>query len=69
MMAINNNNNILIAEARNALDRFKYEVANEVGVTLKPGYNGDITSRDAGRIGGNMVKKMVQSYEQSLIGR
>jgi hypothetical protein len=69
MMANNNNNNILIAEARNALDRFKYEVANEVGVTLKPGYNGDITSRDAGRIGGNMVKKMVQSYEQSLIGR
>ncbi|MDD3765680.1 MAG: alpha/beta-type small acid-soluble spore protein [Eubacteriales bacterium] len=68
-MANNNNNNILIAEARNALDRFKYEVANEVGVTLKPGYNGDITSRDAGRIGGNMVKKMVQSYEQSLIGR
>lgn len=69
MMAYNNSNDILITEARNALDRFKYEVANEVGVTLKPGYNGDITSRDAGRIGGNMVKKMVQSFEQSLIGR
>ncbi|OQB14975.1 MAG: Small, acid-soluble spore protein C2 [Firmicutes bacterium ADurb.Bin193] len=64
-----NNNQSLVAEARNGLDKFKFEVANEVGVTLKPGYNGDITSRDAGRIGGNMVKKMIQSYEQSLIGR
>ncbi|MDR0406317.1 MAG: alpha/beta-type small acid-soluble spore protein [Clostridiales bacterium] len=62
-------NHTLVAEARNALDKFKYEVANEVGVTLKQGYNGDISTRDAGRIGGNMVKKMIQSYEQSLIGR
>jgi len=57
------------SDTKSALDRFKYEVANEVGVTLKPGYNGDITSRDAGRIGGNMVKKMIQSFEQNLIGR
>ncbi|GHV45930.1 small acid-soluble spore protein [Clostridia bacterium] len=63
------NNSSLVVEARNGLDRFKYEVANEVGVTLKQGYNGDITSRDAGRIGGNMVKKMIQSYEQNLVGR
>ena len=43
-----------------ALSKFKYEVANEVGVTLKDGYNGDLSSKDAGRIGGNMVKKMIQ---------
>jgi len=64
-----NSNNALVAEARSGLDKFKYEVAHEVGVTLKPGYNGDITSRDAGRIGGNMVRKMIQSYEQGLVGR
>lgn len=68
-MANNNNNQALVIEARDALNKFKYEVANEVGVTLKQGYNGDISTRDAGRIGGNMVKKMIQSYEQSLIGK
>jgi hypothetical protein len=68
-MARNNNNQVLVTESRNALDKFKYEVANEVGVALNQGYNGDITSRDAGRIGGNMVKKMVQAYEQGLVGR
>ena len=49
-----------------ALRKFKYEVANEVGVSLKDGYNGDISSRDAGRIGGNMVKKMIQQAESQL---
>ena len=49
-----------------ALRKFKYEVANEVGVSLKDGYNGDISSRDAGRIGGNMVKKMIQQAESEL---
>ena len=58
-MANNNSNKKLVPEAMNALDRFKYEVANEVGVNLKDGYNGDISARDAGRIGGNMVKKMI----------
>lgn len=53
----------------NALDKFKYEVASEVGVNLKEGYNGDISSRDAGRIGGNMVKKMVQKYENEMLNR
>ena len=47
-MARNNNNQVLVTESRNALDKFKYEVANEVGVALNQGYNGDITSRDAG---------------------
>ena len=59
-MANNNSNRKLVPEAQEALDKFKYEVASEVGVSLKNGYNGDISSRDAGRIGGNMVKKMVQ---------
>lgn len=52
------------AKARDTLDRFKMEAANEVGVNLKQGYNGDLTSREAGSIGGQMVKKMVESYEK-----
>jgi hypothetical protein len=60
------NSKIIVPEARERLNKFKFEVANEVGVTLKDGYNGDITSRDAGRIGGNMVKKMIYAYEQRL---
>lgn len=49
--------------AREAMDRFKMESASEVGVPLKQGYNGNLTSAQAGSIGGNMVKKMVQAYE------
>ena len=49
-----------------ALDKFKYEVASEVGVNLKDGYNGDISARDAGRIGGNRVKKMIQQVENNM---
>ena len=49
-----------------ALDKFKYEVASEVGVNLKDGYNGDISARDAGRIGGQMVKKMIQQVENNM---
>ena len=55
-----------VPEARSALNKFKMEAANEVGVTLKQGYNGDLTSRQAGSIGGQMVKKMVESYENSI---
>lgn len=62
----NNNNSILNPNARASLDKLKYETANEVGVSLKDGYNGDITARQAGQIGGNMVKKMIQSYENKL---
>ena len=62
-MASNKN---LVPEAREGLNRFKMEAANEVGVTLKQGYNGDLTSRQAGSIGGQMVKKMIESYEQNL---
>ena len=58
--------NKLVPEARAALDKFKMEAANEVGVSLKNGYNGDLTSKQAGSIGGQMVKKMVQSYENGM---
>lgn len=58
--------NSVVPEAREALDRFKMEAASEVGVNLKQGYNGDLTSRQAGSIGGQMVKKMIQSYEQGM---
>ena len=54
----NNSNNIMVPEAKDAMERFKMEAANEVGVNLKQGYNGDLTSRQAGSIGGQMVKKM-----------
>ena len=54
-----------VPEAREALNRFKMEAANEVGVNLKQGYNGDLTSKQAGSIGGQMVKKMIESYENS----
>jgi hypothetical protein len=60
-------NNTLVPEAKAALEDFKMQAANEVGVTLnKNGYNGDLTARQAGSIGGQMVKKMVESYENSL---
>lgn len=56
----------LVPEARDALDKFKMEAANEVGVNLKEGYNGDLTSKQAGSVGGQMVKKMISAYEQSM---
>lgn len=59
-------NRTLVPEAKAGLDRFKMESAAEVGVNLKQGYNGDLTSREAGSIGGNMVKKMVEAYEKGL---
>ncbi len=63
-MARNKKN--LVPEARAALDRFKMEAASEVGVNLKEGYNGDLTSKQAGSVGGQMVKKMINSYEQNM---
>ena len=53
-------------QAKEALERFKQEAANEVGVNLKNGYTGDLTSRQAGSIGGQMVKKMIESYENTM---
>ena len=61
-----NSNYKAVPEATDALNKFKYEVANEVGVSLKDGYNGNISARDAGRIGGNMVKKLIKQAESQL---
>jgi hypothetical protein len=58
-----------IPEAQEALDRFKYEVANEIGVPLKQGYNGDLTSKQNGSVGGYMVKKMIQDAERRMAGK
>ncbi len=55
-----------IPEAREALNKFKMEAANEVGVNLKQGYNGHLTAKEAGSVGGQMVKKMIQQYEESM---
>ena len=65
-MSSKNNNKLNIPEARAAMDKFKMEAANEVGVNLKEGYNGHLTSREAGSVGGQMVKKMTESYEKNL---
>lgn len=57
---------IVVPEAKQAMERFKMEAANEVGVNLKQGYNGDLTSKQAGSVGGQMVKKMIEAYENSV---
>ena len=62
----NNNNQLNIPQAREAMNQFKMQAASEVGVNLKKGYNGDLTSREAGSVGGQMVKKMVEAYERGL---
>ncbi len=59
-------NKIVVPEAKQAMEQFKMEAANEVGVNLTQGYNGDLTSRQAGSVGGQMVKKMIESYENSI---
>ncbi len=59
-------NKIVVPQAREAMDKFKMEAANEVGVNLKQGYNGDLTSKQAGSVGGQMVKKMIEAYENSV---
>ncbi len=56
----------IVPEAKEAMERFKMEAASEVGVNLKNGYNGDLTSKQAGSVGGQMVKKMIESYENSV---
>ena len=56
----------VVPEAKEALNKFKMEAANEVGVNLKEGYNGHLTSKEAGSVGGQMVKKMIESYEKGM---
>ena len=65
-MAKSSSNKSVVPEARQALNKFKMEAASEVGVNLKQGYNGDLTSREAGSVGGQMVKKMIESYERNM---
>lgn len=65
-MSNSKNNNVVVPQAKAAMNKFKMEAANEVGVNLNEGYNGDLTSRQAGSIGGQMVKKMIKKYEQDL---
>ena len=65
-MSSKNTNKINGPEARAAMDKFKMEAAAEMGVNLKQGYNGDLTNREAGSVGGQMVKKMIESYEKNL---
>ena len=70
-MSSNNNNNsgrnkIMVPNAREAMNKFKMEAANEVGVNLKEGYNGELTSKQAGSVGGQMVKKMIEAYENGM---
>ena len=62
----NSSNNLVVPQAKAAMEQFKMEAASEVGVTLNKGYSGDLTSRQAGSIGGQMVKKMIQKYEQDI---
>ena len=62
----NSSNRLVVPEAQEAMNKFKMEAASEVGVNLKQGYNGDLTSKQAGSVGGQMVKKMIKSYEDGL---
>lgn len=67
-MANNNNNTAAVPQAKEALSRFKMEIANEIGVPLKQGYNGDLTSKQNGSVGGEMVKRMIRQQEQQMSG-
>ena len=65
----NNSNKVNVPEAKQAMNTMKHEVAGELGILMQQGYNGNMTSKDAGRIGGNMVKKMIESEEQRMAGK
>lgn len=65
----NSSNKAAVPEAKSALDRFKYEVASEIGVPLSDGYNGNLTSKQNGSVGGYMVKKMIEAQERQMAGK
>ena len=67
-MSNSNNNRLNVPEAKQGMEQFKMQAAQEVGVNLQSGYNGHLTSREAGSVGGQMVKKMIQSYETNMKG-
>jgi len=69
MASNNSNNKINVPEAKQAMYKMKHEVAGELGITLNNGYNGDITSKNAGYIGGNMVRKMIEAQERQMSGK
>lgn len=62
-------NRKLVPEARQALDQMKFEIAGQLGINLQQGYNGNISAKDAGRIGGNMVKKMIEQQQRQMAGQ
>lgn len=64
-----NNNQTMVPEAKDALNNMKFEIARELGVGLKQGYNGDLSSRDAGYVGGYMVKRLIEQAERQMAGR
>ena len=64
-----NKQGAMVPDAKQALNNMKYEIANELGINLKQGYNGDLSSKDAGHIGGNMVRKMVEDYQRQHAGK
>ncbi len=66
---MSNSNKTSVPEAKDAMNRFKMEVANELGVNLKQGYNGDLTSRESGSIGGEMVRQMIKKQEEQMSGK
>jgi predicted GNAT superfamily acetyltransferase len=66
---MNNSNSTSVPQAKDALNQFKYEVANEIGVPLSKGYNGDLTSYQNGSVGGYMVKKMIEAQERQMAGK
>ena len=65
-MSNNSSNKLNVPQSKQGMEQFKMQAANEVGVNLKNGYNGDLTSREAGSVGGQMVKKMIEAYEQNM---
>ena len=65
-MSSKSGNRLVVPESKKAMDQYKYEVANELGLNLKQGYNGDLTSKENGSVGGYMVKKMIEQYENSI---
>jgi hypothetical protein len=67
--AMSSKSRVNVPEAKAALDNMKFEVANELGINLKQGYNGDLTARDNGYVGGYMVKKMIEDYERQSAGK
>ncbi|HZJ82364.1 MAG TPA: alpha/beta-type small acid-soluble spore protein [Clostridia bacterium] len=69
MRNLPNNRQKAVPEARQALDTMKMEIANELGVNLKQGYNGDLTSREAGSVGGTMVKRMIEQAQRQMAGK